>query len=296
MGDLHALLQDPASRKSAESLPAAGPSRPPLPSSRDKGVDAEYDQLVRELAFDTRAKPKNRTKTEDELAVEEKERLEAAEAKRLRRMRGDESEDDEDATRSKRRKEKGRGDADDLEDDFDEDEGLLGPGLTRETIEDMARATGSDDEDDDEEDGSDDNDEEGDEADADSEEYASEGEHDDADDADDDDDDDNDSEVSSMADLDEEMPLAQPADEAEVSIVKSKVKSAATRGNKGKSKEIPYTFPCPASIEEFEDIIQDLDDSAIPTVVQRIRALHHPSLAEGNKEKLQVSLIYPSPA
>jgi nucleolar protein 14 len=35
--------------------------------------------------------------------------------------------------------------------------------------------------------------------------------------------------------------------------------------------------------------MEPLDDSAIPTVVQRIRAIHHPSLAQGNKEKLQVS-------
>jgi nucleolar protein 14 len=40
-------------------------------------------------------------------------------------------------------------------------------------------------------------------------------------------------------------------------------------------------------VEEFEDILEGLDDEALPIVVQRIRALHHPSLAQGNKEKLQ---------
>ena len=32
--------------------------------------DQEYDQFVRELAFEKRAKPKDRTKTEEEIALE----------------------------------------------------------------------------------------------------------------------------------------------------------------------------------------------------------------------------------
>lgn len=278
MNDLHALLAESAPTKSTVSLPStAGPSRIPDVSTHPKGVDGEYDQLVRELAFDTRAKPKNRTKTEEELAVEEKERLEAAEAKRLRRMRGEESDDEDEGSRKKRKKEK-KGDADDLEDDFDEDD-LLGPGLTREGIENMKVPKVTDVDESDEEEAS----EEGDEEEGDSgEEEGSEDEEEE-----DDEDEDDESEASSMADLDEEEGLEGEDDEMTGEIVKGKKRSSSSA--KGKSKEIPFTFPCPSTIEEFEDILEDLDDEVYPTVVQRIRALHHPSLAQGNKEKLQVS-------
>ena len=58
---------------------------------------------------------------------------------------------------------------------------------------------------------------------------------------------------------------------------------------KSKSKELPYTYPCPESHEDFLSIIEDIDAEQVPTVVQRIRTLHHASLAVENKFKLQVS-------
>lgn len=39
----------------------------------------EYDKIVRELAFEKRARPTNRTKSEEEIALEEKEKLERLE-------------------------------------------------------------------------------------------------------------------------------------------------------------------------------------------------------------------------
>lgn len=84
-------------------------------------TDKDYDTLVRELFFDHRSKPSDRTKTEEELAADEKARLEKLERARLRRMRGesDESEDEEN-TRSSKRRRRERG-GDDLEDDFVDD-------------------------------------------------------------------------------------------------------------------------------------------------------------------------------
>ena len=58
----------------------------------NKHEDINYDQHVRELALDKRAKPKDRTKTEEELALEAKEALEKAERKRLQRMMGEDDE------------------------------------------------------------------------------------------------------------------------------------------------------------------------------------------------------------
>ena len=90
--------------------------------------DGDYDQRVRELAFDKRSKPKDRTKTEEELALEEKEALEKAERRRQRRMLGQNESDSEEEGTLKGKRRRG---ADDL--DFD-DEGLvewsgLGAGL-----------------------------------------------------------------------------------------------------------------------------------------------------------------------
>jgi len=274
LDDLRELLTTaPRPDKSAPSaLP--GPSRQVDPKD-----DSEYDQFVRTLAFDARAKPKDRTKTEDELALEEAEMLQKAEAKRLRRMRGeyvsDEEGENEGGGYKKRRKLERRGEADDLDDDFDEDD-LLGPGLTREDIENMKPE-------------SDDEDGEGsDEASGDDDEEDGSGEDEDEDDEDEDDEDE--SEVASaMEDLDDEVPDLVPVDSDEEDLVARTSKGKGKGKASAKVKEIPFTFPCPASIEDLEDIMDDLDDSALPTVVQRIRTVHHPSLAQGNKEKLQVS-------
>jgi nucleolar protein 14 len=80
--------------------------------------DTDYDQHVRELAFDKRSKPKDRTKTEEELALEQKKSLEKAERQRRKRMLGLEDSESEDERKSGKRKRGG----DDLEDDFHEEE------------------------------------------------------------------------------------------------------------------------------------------------------------------------------
>ncbi|KAJ3321471.1 nucleolar complex protein 14 [Boothiomyces sp. JEL0866] len=56
-------------------------------------ADEDYDRFVREMQYDRRAKPTDRTKTEEELAQEAKEELEKLEADRINRMEGKEVED-----------------------------------------------------------------------------------------------------------------------------------------------------------------------------------------------------------
>ncbi|CAE7230914.1 unnamed protein product, partial [Rhizoctonia solani] len=87
-------------------------------------TDQDYDQFVRELVFDKRSRPTDRLKTEEELAREAAEALEKSEKARLRRMRGEES-DGEDERSGKRRR---VAQADDLEDDFVEEEDAYGLG------------------------------------------------------------------------------------------------------------------------------------------------------------------------
>ncbi|KAH9938114.1 nucleolar protein 14 [Fomitopsis serialis] len=208
----------------------------------------EYDQYVRELVFEQRAKPKDRTKTEEEMALEEKEALERAERRRIRRMNGESEEGDEEeggakgAVKGKRAKQKG---GDDLEDDF------------------MKRMKSE--EDDDDEMGEGESDEEDEEEDSDEEEEDGEEE---------------DEEVAS----DDTGDIEAEGGESEALVTSGKKKVVH---GKSPSKELRFTFPCPSSHDEFLELVEDVEDKDVPTVVQRIRTLHHPSLAEDNKFKLQ---------
>ncbi|KAL4076266.1 nucleolar protein 14 [Scleroderma yunnanense] len=210
----------------------------------------DYDKQVRELAFDKRAKPKDRTKTEEELALEQKKALEKAERQRKRRMLGEDPDETEDEAGNGGKRKRARG-GDDLDDDFVEDDGL-GTGLG---AEDLFRRGGEAEEDEeavsDKEDvneGHDSEPESGPEDDSDAEEFGSEGDFKD---------------------------------------ITTGTKVVQTRKTSAVSKELPYTFPAPESHEDFLEMIEDVRDEDVPTVVQRIRTLYHPSLSLNNKFKLQ---------
>jgi nucleolar protein 14 len=243
-------LDDPAEPiDKTSSAPAA-----PISSTADE-KDKEYDHFVRELAFEMRAKPKDRTKTEEELALEEKEALEKAEKERLRRMQGLEASEDEDD--SGKRKKRPRG-GDDLDDDFMEEDaawGGLGAGLGDQEAMDEDE---DEDEDDDEEQ--------------------------DAEDEEEEEDDNDEEEVESVFSGGEE----EGEEGSEEALVKTNGVTRKKTTIDSREKELPYTFPCPESHEEFLEIIDNIDDTDIPTVIKRIRTLHHPSLAQDNKFKLQV--------
>lgn len=221
--------------------------------------ETQYDQSVRELALDRRAQPKDRTKTEEELALEAKETLEKAEQKRLKRMRGepdDSSEEEESGVRKKKSRRVMGGD--DLEDDFQDDEDEwdgLGAGLGA-----AVEGEGGEDEGADE-----------------AETESSSGEDDGADVEG--------VELSEEEDDDDGMgstPLAAKASSTDWKSLPSQPRP------KGKSRELPYTFQCPSNHDEFVDTVEGIAEEDIPVVVKRIRALYHPSLAVENKTKLQV--------
>ncbi|KAF7332673.1 hypothetical protein MKEN_00150200 [Mycena kentingensis (nom. inval.)] len=208
--------------------------------------DPDYDQRVRELAFDARAKPKDRMKTEEEVARAEKEALEKAERSRRKRMLGlEESDSEEEGGRSKKRRRRERG-GDDLDDDFelDGDEPWEGIGAGLGEKQDKEGSEEDDDEEgsggDEEESGSEDDDED------DESESDEDGEH-------------------------ENLTSA---------------KKPSSKG-KSKAKELPFTFPCPATHDELLEILDDVHDADVSTVIQRIRSLFHTSLAPENKFKLQ---------
>jgi nucleolar protein 14 len=211
--------------------------------------DQQYDQFVRELVFDQRSKPKDRTKTEEELALEAKNALEKAERQRIRRMNGesDAESSEEESRPAKRRRMTG---GDDLEDDFGSSGEWDGLGGGLKPNLDNASEGGSD-----------------------------------ADDSDSGDADSSASEEETGLGHDSEPPWRGLTDASEPKT--SDVKRSGRRRPKS-SNELPYTFPCPSSHEEFLDVIEGILDQDIPTVVERIRALYHPSLGAENPSRLQV--------
>ncbi|KAF8961098.1 nucleolar protein 14 [Flammula alnicola] len=218
---------------------------------------AEADPVVSKiLAFDKRAKPKDRTKTEEELALEAKEALEKAERRRRKRMLGlDESSDEEEGAKMKGKRKRG---ADDLDDDFDEEVGdyeALGAGLG-------AGAAAVSEE---SEEGSDS--EEGSSVEGSEEEDEDEGEE--------------------FSEGDEDDNSEGEEGEHEQLVAPSKAAKGKLKSKKSVRQELPFTFPCPASHDEFLEIVENVEDEDVPTVVQRIRALYHTSLAVDNKFKLQ---------
>lgn len=200
--------------------------------------DQQYDQLVRELALNKRAQPKDRTKTEEEIALEEKESLEKAEKARLRRMLGEELEDDDSHGNRGRKRPRG---GDDLEDDFgEESSGGLGLGLEEK-----------------EEDGKDGKDDE------------------------------DDAEECHTDSEEEEEWDGFKGDDVRVD---SKDTRISQKPKTSKNLELPFTFPCPASHDEFLSILDEIESQHLGTVVHRIRALYHPRLDQDNLKKLQVSI------
>ncbi|KAL5022325.1 hypothetical protein ScPMuIL_001480 [Solemya velum] len=243
-------------------------SRKKPPEKIENEAD-DFDMMVRELKFEMKGKPTDRLKTEEELAKEEKEKLEELEMDRMRRMKGE--------IEKPSQKHKS---ADDLDDGFalDSDdkkvlsykEGILE--LEDDSIEEA--------------DESDDN--------AIEEEEQKDSSSDEIDDDDDDDvavDEDDDYED---LESEEEDPVAQkkikPTKKSETKFIanlqeKNEVMEAAR-------KELPYTFKAP---EQYEDLLKLLHGHCTADqliIVERIRKCHHSSLAEGNKQKMETFFAF----
>jgi nucleolar protein 14 len=226
--------------------------REPVPKSQEM---ISYDAALREMVYDKRSKPSERTKTEEEIAQEESERLEKLEQERLNRMMGEEVDAVDGAVQNLRPRREG----DDLDDDFIPDqaeEDLYGLGK-----------------------GADENDKES------SAEMDNDGEvHEDDEEESEDDFD--------LAEYftDEEQNIPEPLNESEEETIIPATKRLRLSAT-STSQEIAYTFPCPSTFEEMLDIIKDIPTSSIPTVIERIEILHSTKLLPTNREKLEVHLI-----
>jgi nucleolar protein 14 len=205
---------------------------------------------------DARAKPTERTKTEEEKAKEEASRLKELEQKRMKRMRGEPTSDDEEPQQEEI----------DEDDDMSIADDAAEFGLTA-APQPSSRPEGVEDEDDFLMDD--------DLVATDSEADISGDESDDASEIDD-----------TMAMDDDEAEFLKDVLPDKPNEQSKAVNGVLTIGADSASSKLAYTYPCPRSHEELLKIFKDIKVEEIPTVVQRIRALYHAGLHSDNKNKL----------
>ncbi|KAF2983099.1 hypothetical protein EK904_011149 [Melospiza melodia maxima] len=246
----------------------------PKSERKDKEVEKpkpdEYDIIVRELGFEMKAKPSEKLKTEEELAKEEQARLQKLEADRLRRMRGI----DEEANQ----KRPSHVSADDLADGFildKDDRRLLSYKDGKINIENEEEK-GEEGEEEEEEEG-----EEGDNEDEEEsqEESASEDEEDAAADGHSDLESDLESEGEAAENKEEKKHEANENESQNVEKLDPKREAAKS--------ELPYTFAVPESYETFKSLLAGRTIEQQLIILERIQKCNHPSLAVGNKAKLE---------
>lgn len=255
------------------------PEKPKEPQSNDFGMnsdraallagtsqqvkDREYDKRVRQLLQDERAKPTERTKTEEEKAKEEANRLKELELKRMKRMKGEPTSEDEEPQKKDK-----EADEDDDEDDLDsinDDAAEFGLGAAPSQYK---RPEGVDDEDD---------------FVMDDDLIATDSEADISDD---------DSDGASAVD----DTMAMDDDDADFlkhvlpDRKERKEQSKAVNGVLGldtrPTTKLAFTYACPRSHEELLTVFESVPLNDTSIVIQRIRALYHAGLHADNKNKL----------
>jgi nucleolar protein 14 len=263
---------------------AAGinPDRQLLIESMDRvQADKAYDVRMRQYAQDSRAKPSDRTKTVEEKAAAEAERLRKLEEKRAKRMNGEDVSDDEPEEAPKPEAPKPGFDAarpgqyvgeDDVPDQTAEFGFTSSHAKQKPAKEEKAVQPDEDDFALDEDliaSGSDVDTDVGDESDA---EDSASG-----------------SEAGSDSDDENERQPAEDEEDEFVQEIMGNSNTDGTPSNTGANNTalgVRYTYPCPRTHAELLDVIKDVSIQEIPTIVQRIRALHHPSLSASNKEAM----------
>ena len=262
-----ALLGGRASRPvpvAALDLHGMNPDRAALLTGMDKvNFEKEYDMRLKQLAQDKKSKPTERTKTEEEQAMEEARRLQELETKRLRRMQGapESSDDEEEAEQAddEEYNEEGFGFGTGIkprptmaelgvedEDEFLIDDDLVASGPDLESSENES----SDDE------------------------GAAE---------------DEDTEFLQGLLTEEEAKRPEFLTGANAPLPETDLPT-----NNRVKGDLAYTFACPQSQEELLQVTEGIEILDLPTVVQRIRALYHPKLLSENKTKMgkfAVSLV-----
>eukprot|EP00794_Sanderia_malayensis_P005526 gene5526-6211_t len=233
---------------------------PKIDHRKSKEPD-DYDVLVRELFYETKAKPTKRLKTEEELAKEELERLQALEEDRVARMFPKKegklnhvSADDLGERVMKKKDER-------FQVAYKEGKMILPEGV------ELMEAQESSEDDGDEEDEDVSNEEDEDVCDEEDEDHVNE--EDGGEDGDEEDDE----------ELVEEEKLGGDNDIETSDATPQKIKDET---------DLPFTFAAPKNLEEFLKCVEGWNFEQQFLIIDRIRKCHPPKLDEKNKNKIEV--------
>jgi len=235
-----------------------------LEGAERETVDKAYDSRLKQLAREQKAVPADRTKTEEEKIKEEAEKLKELEDRRAKRMRGEQLPDDE----PEQQTEVNDGDVEDMDDMQDEaaDFGFTNSGAPQEQKPEKIVL---EDEDEFESDG---------DLVASDPESGSEVDVSDA------------SESEAESDT-KEHPAATDEEDEFVNGIFGGPSSKSTppsnqTGVPNAGHGLAFTYPCPRSHQRLLEVAKSCPVDQLPTIIQRIRALHHPSLSATNKEAM----------
>ncbi|CAO2640222.1 Nucleolar protein 14 [Lemmus lemmus] len=246
--------------KEIQTLLSRKPQKSENKEKKEKAQPDAYDLMVRELGFEMKAQPSNRMKTEEELAKEEQERLRKLEAERLRRMLG--KDEDENKKKPKHMS------ADDLNDGFildKDDRRLLSYKDGKMNIEDVQEAKQSKEAEDEDE----------------SDEEGEDGSRQDTEESDG-----SDSHSDLESNIESEEENEKPKKEQH-QTPGGKLPSDGQKAQRAAGTELPYVFAAPESYEELRSLLSGRSTEEQLLVVERIQKCNHPSLAVGNKAKLE---------
>ncbi|CAO2830177.1 unnamed protein product, partial [Amaranthus hypochondriacus] len=292
MNALKALVNPNFSKEHKSKAALSVPEDP-----KQDGPDL-YDKMVSEMAFEIRARPSDRTKTPEEIAEEEKERLERLEQERQDRMRAidDASEGDDDELEDDRKlsaNKQSHISGDDLGDSFTVDDkslnkkGWVDEILGRKDSEDTEDEESDDLDDSEDDEGSDeeDNDEKA--------ETLKDWEQSD-DDADEDIVDGDESEEEEGAeDIKTHDSTEDKKNEMLVTSDRKRRKTSQSLGESmlqrsSSKQELPFKINAPGTIEELCELFQERSNEDIIEAIRRIRICNAIALAAENRKKMQL--------
>uniref|UniRef100_A0A8D0CV49 NOP14 nucleolar protein homolog (yeast) n=1 Tax=Sander lucioperca TaxID=283035 RepID=A0A8D0CV49_SANLU len=230
----------------------------------------QYDMMVRELGFEMKAQPSEKLKTPEELAREEREKLQKLEADRLRRMMGDEVGESSQSQIHMS--------ADDLNDGFildTDDKKTLSYQVREESEEDKGEDEEEGQSGEEEESEAEEEDEDGDEEEEEEEEEEQEGSSEEED---------GHSDLESEQESEDEEEKQDEKASAKPSLSKEEIKAQ----QEAAKAELPYTFTAPENYSDLKDLLHGHTPDNQRLIVARTQKSNHASLAVGNKLKLQV--------
>ncbi|RLN18472.1 nucleolar protein 14 isoform X2 [Panicum miliaceum] len=258
-----------------------------------KAKSDTYEKMVKEMVMDQRARPSDRTKTPEEIAQEEKERLEKLEEERQKRMLGtadssDEDDDNNDDNHMKLDNSKPIS-GDDLGDSFTDDSIRKKKGWVDEIYEKEGRKIGddaaaSDDEESDDEHADDDesdDDEEDDDAEDDSNDFGNMSARD-WEQSDDDEVDAGDDEMEDVHEKEQEISGKVVKRDAQNLKKESNVKTQVKDGS------VPFVIDAPNNLKDLSSLLDGRSETEIVEIISRIRTCSSIRLAAENRRKMQV--------